>query len=188
MPANKVRIIGGSLRHRLIQFPADPLVRPTPDRVRETLFNWLGQTLDGLACLDLFAGSGALGLEAASRGAGHVVMVEHDRAAAASLVQNAAALAAAQVRVIRADALEFLRAEHTQYDIIFVDPPFSADLFDPLLPLLAARTTQQGRVYYESAADLQWPDGWRVLRQSRAGQVRFQLVQRASADPHEVNP
>src|SRR4030088_1918081 len=109
MPArsNSVRIIGGLWRSRLIEFPGAADLRPTPDRVRETLFNWLGQDLTGLACLDLFAGSGALGFEAASRGGSPVVMVEHDRAASDALRDNKAALAARRVELVRADALEF---------------------------------------------------------------------------------
>src|ERR1700712_5778857 len=109
MKRNEVRIIGGTWRSRRIRFAARAELRPTPDRVRETLFNWLGQDLTGLACLDLFAGSGALGFEAASRGASRVVMVENDRAAYEALRENKAALAAAQVELARADALEFAR-------------------------------------------------------------------------------
>src|SRR5450756_2414692 len=109
MGRNQVRIIGGAWRSRLISFPARTDLRPTPDRVRETLFNWLGQDLTGKTCLDLFAGSGALGLEAASRGARRVVMVERDPGAFHALQANVAVLNAAAVELKRADALEFLR-------------------------------------------------------------------------------
>ena len=105
--AGALRVIGGKYRSRLLRVPARPGLRPTPDRVRETLFNWLGQDLSGLACLDLFAGSGALGFEAASRGAMRVVMVEKDRAAAAQLERNRAALDATQVTIVRGDAAAF---------------------------------------------------------------------------------
>src|SRR3954466_2534447 len=104
---NRVRIIGGEHRGRRIAVPDRPGLRPTPDRVRETLFNWLGQRLDGLACLDLFAGSGALGFEAASRGAARVVMVENDRAAFESLKASLAAIGAKQVELAFADAFQF---------------------------------------------------------------------------------
>src|SRR5499433_20698 len=111
MPENRVRVIGGRWRSRLLRFPAAPGLRPTPDRVRETLFNWLGQDLTGAACLDLFAGSGALGFEAASRGARRVVMVERDPATFRSLTAAREQLGASAVRLVRADALEFLRSD-----------------------------------------------------------------------------
>jgi 16S rRNA (guanine(966)-N(2))-methyltransferase RsmD len=116
---NEVRIVGGQWRSRRIRFTPRSELRPTPDRVRETLFNWLGQDLTGLTCLDLFAGSGALGFEAASRGAAQVVMVERDRTAVASLDTNLKLLGARQVELIRGDALEFLRGDRRQYDVIF---------------------------------------------------------------------
>ncbi len=105
---NRVRIIAGKWRSRIVKFPAAAQLRPTPDRVRETLFNWLGQRLDGLACLDLFAGSGALGIEAASRGAARVVMVERDRGVAEALRASARALEAQGVEVVESEALEVL--------------------------------------------------------------------------------
>src|SRR5215212_4125195 len=111
MQDNEVRIVGGEWRSRRIRFAPNPDLRPTPDRVRETLFNWLGQDLSGLACIDLFAGSGALGFEAASRGAKRVVMVERDRAAYAALERNKQMLGADQVELARGDALEFLRRD-----------------------------------------------------------------------------
>ena len=183
---NEVRIIGGDWRSRRIRFRRAPDLRPTPDRVRETLFNWLGQDLTGLACLDLFAGSGALGFEAASRGAARVVMVEHDRAAHAALAANREALGARQVELARADALEFLRGDRGQYDVIFLDPPFSADYWSRLLPLLPPRLAPDAWVYYESRARAEWPAGWDVRKEGRAGQVIFQLVKRNRTldEPH----
>ena len=176
--ANEVRIIGGAWRSRRIRFDPRADVRPTPDRVRETLFNWLGQDLTGLACLDLFAGSGALGFEAASRGAGRVVMVENDRSAQAALAGNRDALGASQVELVRADALEFVRGDRAQYDIIFLDPPFAVDYGSRLLPLLPPRLAPEGWVYYESGARADWPAEWDVHREGRAGRVVFQLVKR----------
>jgi 16S rRNA (guanine966-N2)-methyltransferase len=178
LSANEVRIVGGEWRSRRIRFTPIEGLRPTPDRVRETLFNWLGQDLAGVTCVDLFAGSGALGFEAASRGARRVVMVERDRTALASLERNRDALPAPQVEVVRMDALEFLRCNTAEYDVIFLDPPFAADMWSRLIPLLAARLKRDGRVYCEAGDDLQWPQGWGVEKQGRAGQVHFQLVAR----------
>src|SRR6187455_3538465 len=126
MHSNKgvLRIIGGKYRSRQLRVPARPGLRPTPDRVRETLFNWLGQDLTGLACLDLFAGSGALGFEAASRGAARVVLVEKDRVALAELERSLAALGAAQVSIVAGDAHAFLKHEQARFDVVFLDPPF----------------------------------------------------------------
>lgn len=127
MKMNRVRIIGGLWRSRLLAFPSRPELRPTPDRVRETLFNWLGQDLTGKTCLDLYAGSGALGFESASRGAHRVVMVERDLAAFGALETNRERLGAQAVELQRADALEFLRRDRLRYDVIFLDPPFGTD-------------------------------------------------------------
>lgn len=179
-----MRIVGGTWRSRRIRFTPGAGLRPTPDRVRETLFNWLGQDLTGLVCLDLFAGSGALGFEAASRGATRVVMVEHDRSAYAALERNRDALDARQVELVRADALEFLRTDGVRYDVIFLDPPFAAGHLEALPPLLQPRLAGEGRVYCESARPAQWPAGWRVLRNGRAGQVAFQLLRLEHDEPH----
>lgn len=176
MTANRVRIIGGVWRSRLLRFPAAPDLRPSPDRVRETLFNWLGQDLTGRACLDLFAGSGALGFEAASRGASPVVMVDRRRPVVAALRENAGLLRATQVEVVQGDALEFLRHDVRRYDAVFLDPPFSESLLPSLLPLVMPRLASDGRVYVESAAALQAAAPWAILRQGRAGRVAFQLL------------
>jgi 16S rRNA (guanine966-N2)-methyltransferase len=177
-PANEVRIIGGTWRSRRIRFAAGAAIRPTPDRVRETLFNWLGQDLTGFTCLDLFAGSGALGFEAASRGAERVVLLERDRAAYSSLVANREVLDARHVEVICRDAIEFLRSDNAQYDVIFLDPPYSENYWSRLVPLLPARLLPNGLVYYEAARTTTWPEGWQVVKQSRAGQVAYQLVRK----------
>jgi 16S rRNA (guanine(966)-N(2))-methyltransferase RsmD len=174
--ANEVRIIGGAWRSRRIRFAPRAELRPTPDRVRETLFNWLGQDLTGRSCLDLFAGSGALGFEAASRGAARVVMVERDARARASLEENRDALGALQVEVVRADALEFVCRTREAYDVVFLDPPFSIDYWSRLVPLLPALLGQDARVYCESRARVEWPAGWSVEREGRAGRVAYQLL------------
>ena len=171
-----MRIVGGAWRSRRIRFTPRADLRPTPDRVRETLFNWLGQDLTGRACLDLFAGSGALGFEAASRGATRVVMVERDAAVYAALEKNKEVLGASQVEVARADALEFVRRNTGQYDVIFLDPPFSSDYRERLIPLLPPRLAPEARVYCESGARMEWPAGWRVRKEGRAGNVVYQLV------------
>ena len=183
MKANRVRIVGGAWRSRLVAFPPRKDLRPTPDRVRETLFNWLGQDLAGKSCLDLFAGSGALGFEAASRGARRVVMVESDAQTYRALAASREALAAATVELRRADALEFLRADTEVYDVVFVDPPFSADYWPRLAPLLPPRLAPGALVYHESARPVDYPPGWEVFRQGRAGQVAYQLLKRAHHEP-----
>jgi 16S rRNA (guanine966-N2)-methyltransferase len=182
--ANEVRIVGGAWRSRRIRFPAAAEIRPTPDRVRETLFNWLGQDLTGLACLDLFAGSGALGFEAASRGASRVVLVERERAAYTALVENRALLDATHVEIVRSDALDYLRTDTRLYDVIFLDPPFTAGYAVRVLPFLPGRMTSGARLYHESPERLAWPAGWHVLKDGHAGHVCFQLVQWTPDEPH----
>jgi 16S rRNA (guanine966-N2)-methyltransferase len=184
---NRVRIIGGEWRGRLISFPARDSLRPTPDRVRETLFNWLGQDLSGKGCLDLFAGSGALGFEAASRGARLSVLVENDPVSFEALRENAARLKAAQVRPVLADALNFLESDTLKYDVIFVDPPYRANVLRALIPELAEHAAPDGQLYVETADFSEWlPElesaGWRVRRQTQAGKVRSLLCVRVDSN------
>ena len=174
-----MRIIGGAWRSRVIAFPPRPDLRPTPDRVRETLFNWLGQDLTGKTCLDLFAGSGALGFEAASRGARRVVMVERDPLVLRALAASRAALDARVVELERADALEFLRADGGRYDVVFVDPPYRSGLWPRVAPLLPPHLATDALVYLESAHRTGPLPGWQVWKQGRAGQVAYQLLKRA---------
>jgi 16S rRNA (guanine966-N2)-methyltransferase len=173
----EVRIIGGEWRRRRIAFPGTEQLRPTPDRVRETLFNWLGQDLTGLSCLDLFAGSGVLGLEAASRGAARVTLVESDRRVVAALQESTRMLGANQVRVVHADALEFLSRNGAAYDVVFVDPPFADGPPIAIMETLLRRLSAGTRVYVESDRRLEPSQGWRTLRQDRAGMVHFHLMQ-----------
>ena len=176
-PSNQVRIIGGQWRSRIVRFPEAPGLRPTPDRVRETLFNWLGQRLDGLDCVDLFAGSGALGFEALSRGASRVVMVEAGREAVAALRLSAQALGADRAVVVAGDALAWLKRDEGRFDIAFVDPPYASALQAQVLQALPARLKPGARVYCESAEPVATGDGpWRVLKEGRAGAVRFALL------------
>ena len=174
---NKVRIIGGELRRRMISFPDAEGLRPTPDRVRETLFNWLGQTLYGRTCLDLFAGSGALGFEAASRGAERVVMVERNREVFRALHENAKKLDCANVFVHAQDGLEFASRDAQRYDVIFLDPPFQSDYLPKLLEILPQRLNENGVVYVESGAAITVPEPWQVVKSGKAGQVHYQLLQ-----------
>ena len=173
---NQVRIIAGKWRSRILRFPESAALRPTPDRVRETLFNWLGQRLDGLACLDLFAGSGALGFEAASRGAARVVMVEASREIARSLTANAGSLDAAEVEIVAGDALAYLKHSTETFDVAFVDPPYASDLAARSLEALPLHLNRDARVYVESAEPLRPPPPWRVVREDRAGAVRYALL------------
>ncbi len=177
---NQVRIIGGEWRSRRIAFPDHEGLRPSADRVRETLFNWLGQDLSGERCLDLFAGSGALGFEALSRGAASVVMVEKSRSVCAALRRNAELLGAKNLQLHCADALEFATAAaadaDARFDVVFLDPPFDSTLLAQALPLLRPLLRPGARVYVESAAAFAPSDRWRVLKQGRAGQVHYTLV------------
>jgi len=174
--ANRVRIIGGQFRRRLLDFPGSAGLRPTPDRVRETLFNWLGQDLPGWTCLDLFAGSGALGFEAASRGAGRVVMIERDRAALDALEKNRAVLGANQIDILRADALAWLANSHETFDLIFVDPPFDSDLAAAVLADLARHLKPGGHAYVEQGTEVIAPPGFIIHRSGRAGRSHFALL------------
>jgi len=177
--ANRVRIIGGEWRSRVIHFPPAAQLRPTPDRVRETLFNWLGQRLDGLACLDLFAGSGALGFEALSRGAARVVMVERDRATARALRENAKKLEARGAEVVESDAIAWLAHAPQPFDVVFLDPPYASDLAQRALAKLTPWVAPGGRVYLEGGEAIDAPLDWRVLREDRAGAVRYALFEPA---------
>ena len=182
LTANQVRVIGGKWRRRLLHFPAAADLRPTPDRVRETLFNWLGQDLSELSTLDLFAGSGALSFEALSRGAALAVAVDSGDRAVTGLHDNASALGASALEIHRADAITFLRRETRGFDVIFLDPPFREDWLPRLLPLIAPRLNAGGWLYIEQAQPLQTLPGWEVFRHQRAGQVHYHLLRRES-DP-----
>ena len=176
---NRVRIIAGKWRSRIVRFPAAAQLRPTPDRVRETLFNWLGQRLDGLACLDLFAGSGALGFEALSRGAARVVMVERDRSVAAGLRESARVLEAQGLEVVESEALAYLKRCAERFDVAFVDPPYESQLAASALEELPRHLNPGARAYVESAAPLEAAGPWRTLREDRAGAVRYALLELA---------
>jgi 16S rRNA (guanine966-N2)-methyltransferase len=179
-----VRIIGGEWRGRKLHFPQAGELRPTPDRVRETLFNWLQFELPGSRCLDLFAGSGALGLEALSRGAAAVQFVEPDPAAARAIGEALRSFGSERGRVAQQDAFAFLHAGPAiQYDIIFLDPPYARRwLGKACAALEAGHWLQAGAFVYleddaaHGAPDL--PDGWDLLRSKKAGDVGYHLARR----------
>ena len=179
---NTVRIIGGLWRSRLVEFPDAADLRPTPDRIRETLFNWLGQDLTGMECLDLFAGSGALGFEALSRGAASVIMVEKNPAVLRALRDNADRLGATGLTVVRGDALEFARGARSRFDVVFVDPPYRLGMQVAALDLLPGLLAAGGRVYVESDVVFEPPRGWAVFKRARAGRVHFHLLAREADD------
>jgi 16S rRNA (guanine966-N2)-methyltransferase len=178
-----LRIIGGRHRGRKLRFPEGVDIRPTPDRVRETLFNWLQQRVAGARVLDLFAGSGALGLEAVSRGAAQVTFIEKDRRAAAAIEALTREWLEGAVSIACADALGWLSQappDAASFDIVFLDPPYDADLLSATAEALASsgRLAPDARVYLESRARdplPRLPLGWRSLRDGRAGEVGYHL-------------
>ncbi len=181
---NQLRIIGGEWRGRKLSFPDVEGLRPTTDRVRETVFNWLQPVIHGARCLDLFAGSGALGLEALSRGAAAVSFVDTDRRAVQSLKDNLSLLKDEHGSVVQADALSFLRGEPQPFDIVFLDPPFRKALLQPCLELLCngGWLSESARLYIEVEQELgepQLPPGWEMVRRKQAGQVIYGLAIRS---------
>ncbi|MFO0480518.1 MAG: 16S rRNA (guanine(966)-N(2))-methyltransferase RsmD [bacterium] len=207
--AQRVRIIGGHWRRRMISFPSAQDLRPTPDRVRETVFNWLGQDMQGLRCLDLFAGSGALGFEAASRGAERVVMVEQDPAILRALETTRGQLgeppAGTRIEIVRADALRFVESEARRtggaahgHDVVFLDPPFRVGLLPALLARVEGCLAPGGWVYVEApAASADGPGvldalgnaaPWCTIRQARAGAVEYRILARQADLQADANP
>jgi len=184
-PPREVRIIGGDWKRTRLPVADKPGLRPTPDRVRETLFNWLGQDLTGWRCIDAFAGSGALGFEAASRGAADVLLIEQDPDLVAQLRKLQAKLDATMVRIQRANALSVLAAQPPgSADLVFLDPPFEANLFDKALAVAVPALRPEGWLYLESPhpwseAQLA-PLGLELVRQMRAGAVHAHLLRRAA--------
>ena len=186
---NELRIIGGRWRRRKLRFPETGHLRPTPDRVRETLFNWLRHEVEGASCLDLYAGSGALGFEAASRGAARVVQVEADAAAHAALERNRGLLEASGVECVRAEVGRFLTGPAEVFDLVFLDPPFRENLAVPTCRALEERGWLKpwAKIYLETergAALEGLPPDWRLARKGAAGAVAYHLYERnAEASP-----
>ena len=174
-----VRVIGGAMRGRRWRFPDIPDIRPTPDRVRETVFNWLGTRIVGARCLDLFAGSGALGFEAASRGAARVVMVEQAPKVLAALRENHEMLQKpAAMEIIRADAIQYLASTKAKFDLIFLDPPFKKGWIARLEPLLPGALNEDAAIYVEAEHEIESIGDWRTMRHGRAGEVHYHLLRR----------
>ncbi len=182
----EVRIIGGLYKHTKLPVPDKPGLRPTPDRVRETLFNWLGQDLTGWRCIDIFAGTGALGFEAASRGAAEVLLCEQDPQLALKLKAWQERLQATAVRVERGDGVGLLRRQSPgSMQLVFIDPPFESNLFEPALKAAADVIAPQGLVYLEAprlwTAEELAALGLEIYRSSKAGAVHFHLLARQGA-------
>ena len=179
-PAGEVRLIGGQWRRSKLPVPDRPGLRPTPDRVRETLFNWLGQDLTGWRVLDAFAGSGALGFEAASRGAAEVLLLERDATLLRSLAEVKARLGADAVQVIGADALAWLsRCAPGRFELVLLDPPFDAEVLDAVLAAAAPTLSPGGFLYLEAPREFtQAPAGFTRHRHLRAGAVHAHLFAR----------
>lgn len=202
MPSkNNLRIIGGRWRSRRIQFVDSPKIRPTPDRVRETLFNWLINDIDEAACLDLFAGSGALGFEAISRGASEAVLVEEDGRIASMLSEQKEQFNAETIEIKNQSALTYLQHVNRQFDIVFLDPPFDSDLLDKVIPLIIKQQliSDNGMLYVESPAVLKgdnsqntrsgilakrWPElllkTLSCVREKVTGEVHYALYKNAN--------
>ena len=180
---NQVRIIAGQWRGRRLEFPDLPGLRPTPDRVRETLFNWLAPVLPGARCLDLFTGSGALGIEALSRGAAEAVFIERQPLAVRALRDNLARLKAGNARVEMAEALAWLRQPGTPFEIVFLDPPFGQGLLEPVCAMLEQYgwLADAAWIYLEAAMDQPAPSlpvQWAIQREKIAGAVSYRLARR----------
>jgi 16S rRNA (guanine966-N2)-methyltransferase len=182
--SNQVRIIAGQWRGRKLSFPDAQGLRPTPDRIRETLFNWLAPLLPGTCCLDLFAGSGALGFEAASRGAARVVMVDHNPDIARALRLNQQLLCADVIEILQQGAGNYLAGRREQFDLVFLDPPFkdSTLLEDSIQLLTDSSSLKEGaRIYLEmpaKAPEPLIPKRWAVEKQKKAGQVAYRLYRK----------
>jgi 16S rRNA (guanine966-N2)-methyltransferase len=181
---NQVRIIAGQWRGRKLSFPDAQGLRPTPDRIRETLFNWLAPLLPGTCCLDLFAGSGALGFEAASRGAAHVVMVDHNPDIVSALRQNQQLLCANVIEILEQEAGNYLSGRRGQFDLVFLDPPFKdSTLLEKSMRMLTDSDClkEDARIYLEKPANAPEPlipACWAVEKQKKAGQVAYRLYRK----------
>lgn len=181
-PSGRLRIVAGKWRSRLLPVADVPGLRPTSERVRETLFNWLAPTIEGSRCLDLFAGTGALGIEALSRGADSVEFVENSKVAVSALRESISALGAKNAVIHEADAMAFLKTEPSRpFETVFMDPPFATVSYEELCRLLAGHgwLAKGANVYLEQDSNqrvLELPDGWALSKEKVAGNVRYSLI------------
>lgn len=173
---NSLRINAGEWRSRVIKFPDAEGLRPTPERVRQTIFNWLGQDLTGLNCLDLFAGTGVMGFEALSRNAKSAVMVEKASPVYQAMLDNKSNLKAECAQILHMDALSFLDKNKQLFDVIFLDPPYNQAWLNKVLPLLPSHLSPQGVVYVEAEYALADDGMWQVFKHSKAGNVFYHLL------------
>ncbi|ELY4374702.1 16S rRNA (guanine(966)-N(2))-methyltransferase [Cronobacter sakazakii] len=190
--SGQIRIIGGQWRGRKLPVPDSPGLRPTTDRVRETLFNWLAPYLVGARCLDCFAGSGALGLEALSRYAADATLLEMERGVAQQLHKNLATLKSSAAKVVNTNTLNFLNQNGEPHDIVFVDPPFRKGLLEETLNLLETRgwLAPQALIYVESEVENGLPPvpaSWQLHREKVAGQVAYRLYLRESQGEQDAD-
>ncbi|EGT4355924.1 16S rRNA (guanine(966)-N(2))-methyltransferase [Cronobacter sakazakii] len=190
--SGQIRIIGGQWRGRKLPVPDSPGLRPTTDRVRETLFNWLAPYLVGARCLDCFAGSGALGLEALSRYAADATLLEMERSVAQQLQKNLATLKSSAAKVVNTNTLNFLNQNGEPHDIVFVDPPFRKGLLEETLNLLETRgwLAPQALIYVESEVENGLPTvpaNWQLHREKVAGQVAYRLYLRESQGEQDAD-
>lgn len=182
--SNQLRIIGGEWRGRKLRFPDAPNLRPTPDRVRETIFNWLAPMIHGARCLDLFAGSGALGLEALSRGAAFTTFVDSNKKVTQALQSHLALLNASALADIRQmDGMKLLKLPATKYDLVFLDPPYHLDFMQKVVPLLEDNgwLNEDAMIYLEIEKRQllpELPDNWKIVKDKTAGEVHYFLIQR----------
>lgn len=182
--SNQLRIIGGEWRGRKLRFPDVPNLRPTPDRVRETIFNWLAPMIHGARCLDLFAGSGALGLEALSRGAAFTTFVDSHKKATSALKEHLEMLNSNHnADVLQMDGVKFLKSDEQQYDLVFLDPPYHLDFMQKVVPLLEENNglNENAMLYLEIEKRQTLPElpaNWKKLKEKTAGEVNYFLYQR----------
>ena len=180
---NKLRIIGGNWRSRCVTFLDAPGLRPTPARVRETVFNWLQNDIIGRRYLDLYAGSGALGFEAASRGARSVIQVENNPLVCRALKENAVKLAADQIKIVQSDVFRYLAGDAEPFDVVFIDPPFTMGLAVQTCQWLEEKgwLSKHTKIYVEAESTLKLegiPENWRQLKSKVAGEVGYHLFER----------
>lgn len=174
----RLRVIGGIWRSRVVEFSDAQGLRPTPDRVRQTVFDWLAPRIEGARCLDLYAGSGAMGIEALSRGASHACFVDRGRPQIDAISRSLESLQALDsARLVCAEAKSFVQSDHHQYNAIFVDPPYASDELEAVVPLLEPLLAIDHRVYVEwTGPRPTFPPAWEWLREKQAGRVSFGLL------------